>query len=137
MRHARVAQRFRIVRHLDHVLPAPAAARSLTVQAPPKEPRVLQMLDVRAWRVPPPAPALLAIPSLLVHAPRRTGKAVERNRFKRRTRMALLKLLQENPALDLSSWIIWVRPTKGSSLGCRVNYATIEGQLRLALSRLG
>ena len=134
---AHVAQRFRIVRHSDHVLPAPAAARPLTVQTAPKAPGAPPILDIRAWRVPSPAATLLAIPSLLVHAPRRTGKAVERNRFKRRTRMALLKLLRENPALDLSSWIIWVRPTKGSSTGCRMDYAAIEGQLRLALSRLG
>ena len=132
-----IAQRFRVVRHSDHMLPAPAAARSLTVRVAQKAAGAAQMLDVRAWRVPCPATALLTIPSLLVHAPRRTGKAVERNRFKRRTRMALLRLLRENPALDLSAWVIWVRPAKGSSLGCRVDYAIIEGQLRLALSRLG
>ena len=131
------AQRFRIVRHSDHVLPAPAVARPLTVQTVPKAPGAPPILDIRAWRVPSPAATLLAIPSLLVHAPRRTGKAVERNRFKRRTRMALLNLLRANPALDLSSWVIWIRPTKGSPLGCRVDYAAIEGQLRLALSRLG
>jgi len=97
----------------------------------------MPVLDVRAWRVPSPAATLLSLPSLLVHAPRRTGMAVERNRFKRRTRMALLALLRANQALDLSSWVIWVRPNKGSSLGCRVDYAAIESQLRLALSRLG
>lgn len=63
--------------------------------------------------------------------------AVERNRFKRRTRMAFLKVLRANPALDLSSWVIWVRPAKGSALGCRIDYVAIEGQLQLALSRLG
>lgn len=134
---AHVARRFRVVRHSDHVLPAPAAARSLTAQAVPKAPGAPQTLDVRAWRIHAPATTRFAIPSLLVHAPRRTGKAVERNRFKRRTRMALLNLLRGNPALDLSNWVIWVRPTKGAPLGCRVDYVAIEGQLRLALSRLG
>lgn len=136
MHPVRVAKRFRIVRHADHVLPAPAAARALTV-AVTKESGISQVLDVRAWRIPSPAGMVLSLPSLLVHAPRRTGMAVERNRFKRRTRMALLALLRANPALDLSSWVIWVRPTKGSPLGCRVNYEAIEGQLWLALSRLG
>ena len=134
---APVARRFRAVRHSDHVLPAPASARSLTAQGAPNNPRAPQILDIRAWHIQAPATARLAIPSLLVHAPRRTGKAVERNRFKRRTRMALLTLLRGNPALDLSNWVIWIRPTKGSSLGCRVEYSAIEGQLRLALSRLG
>lgn len=132
-----IAQRFRVVRHSDHVLPAPAAVRSLTSQAVPNNPSAPQILDVRAWRIHASANAPLTIPSLLVHAPRRTGKAVERNRFKRRTRMALLRLLRANPALNLLNWVIWVRPTKGSSLGCRVDYVAIEGQLRLALSRLG
>ncbi len=139
MRHANVAQQFRVVRHSDHVLPAPVVVRSLTAQATPGEPRVMQLLDVRAWRRPPSGAVgtLLDLLALLVHAPRRTGIAVERNRFKRRTRMALLKILQETPARDLSTWVLWVRPTKGSSLGCRLDYAAIEGQLRLALSRLG
>ena len=132
-----VAKRFRVVRHSDHVLPAPAAARPLTTQAASKDHGVTPVLDVRAWRVPGPSARLAAVPSLLVHAPRRTGKAVERNRFKRRTRMALLTVLRANPTLDLSSWVIWVRPIKGSALGCRVDYVAIEGQLRLALSRLG
>jgi RNase P protein component len=132
-----IAQRFRVVRHSDHVLPAPAAARPLTSPSAPKEARATPLLDVRAWRAPAPGDGPRAVPSLLVHAPRRTGKAIERNRFKRRTRMALLALLRDNPKLDLSAWIIWVRPGKGSSLGSRVDYATIEGQLRLALSRLG
>jgi hypothetical protein len=51
--------------------------------------------------------------------------------------MALLALLRGNPAIDLSAWVIWVRPAKGSPQGCRLDYAAIEGQLRLALSRLG
>jgi ribonuclease P protein component len=137
MHQASVTKRFRAVRHSDHVLPAPAARGPLVAQTATKGPRAPQILDVRAWRATAPIAEQFVVPSLLVHAPRRTGKAVERNRFKRRTRMALLKLLQENPALDLSTWIIWVRPAKGSVLGCRVDYIAIEGQLRLALSRLG
>lgn len=132
-----IAKRYRVVRHSDHVLPAPVAVRSLTGQAANREPRIAQILDVRAWPSVGAGATPSALPCLLVHAPRRTGKAVERNRFKRRTRMALLKLLRENQALDLSAWVIWVRPTKASALGCRVDYAVIEGQLRLALSRLG
>ena len=132
-----IAQRFRVVRHSDHVLPAPAAARPLPAETLPKQAGTQQTLDIRAWRVPAPTAALSPLPSLLVHAPRRTGGAVERNLFKRRTRMALLGLLRANPELDLSAWVIWVRPTKGSPRGCRVDYVVIEGQLRLALSRLG
>lgn len=132
-----IAKRFSVVRHSDHALPAPAAVRSLTAQAPPRDSKMPQLLDVRAWRVGPPATGLPPLPMLLVHAPRRTGKAVERNRFKRRTRMALLRVLLENPAKDLASWVIWVRPAKGSTFGCRADFAAIEGQLRLALSRLG
>ena len=128
-----IARRFRVVRHADHVLPAPSTARPLTGKDPGTRPE----LDVRAWRVSGTGAAPWSLPSLLVHAPKRAGRAVERNLFKRRTRMALLKLLRGNPAMDLSAWVIWVRPTKGSPLGCRVDYAAIEGQLRLALSRLG
>lgn len=130
-----IGQRFRIVRHSDHVLPAPVVVRSLTNRAEPGEARPL--LDIRAWRTPPRPSGLRELPRLLVHAPRRTGKAVERNRFKRRARMALLRILEEKTGLDLVSWVIWVRPAKGSSLGCRVAFAAIEGQLRQALSRLG
>lgn len=119
-----IANRFRVVRHSDHVLPAPTAVRALGGQ---------EQVDIRAWRT----ASSLELLRLLVHAPRRTGKAVERNRFKRRTRMALLKVLEENPRLTLNAWVIWVRPRKGSALGCRVDFAAIEGQLRLALSRLG
>ena len=132
-----IAQRFRVVRHSDHVLPAPAAVRSLTAQPGSKDPKTQQTLDIRAWCVSRSGTTEAALPALLVHAPRRTGKAVERNRFKRRARMALLNLLHGNPALDLSNWVIWIRPTKSSSFGCRVDYLAIEGQLRLALSRLG
>lgn len=120
-----VARRFSVVRHSDHALPAPAAPRPLLTSS---------VLDVRAWRG---STSTSALPALLVHAPRRTGNAVERNRFKRRTRMALLNILKEIPALALGSWIFWVRPAKGSPLGCKVDYAAIEGQLRLALLRLG
>lgn len=127
-----IGQRFCIVRHSDHVLPAPVVVRSLTARAEPGEAR--PVLDIRAWRIPG---SLWDVPRLLVHAPRRTGGAVERNRFKRRTRMALLGVLEENACLKLASWVIWVRPAKGSSLGCRVAFAAIEGQLRQALSRLG
>lgn len=119
-----IANHFRVVSHSDHVLPAPTAVRALGGQ---------EQVDIRAWRT---APALEQL-RLLVHAPRRTGKAVERNRFKRRTRMALLKVLEENSSLTLDDWVIWVRPRKGSALGCRVAFSVIEGQLRLALSRLG
>lgn len=130
-----IGQRFRIVRHSDHVLPAPVVVRSLANRAEPGD--APSMLDIRAWRMPAVPSSERELPRLLVHAPRRTGKAVERNRFKRRTRMALLRVLEENGRLNLASWVIWVRPAKGSSLGCRVAFAAIEGQLRQALSRLG
>ncbi len=130
-----IGQRFRLVRHSDHVLPAPVVVRSPANRSEAGDAR--PMLDIRAWRTPSPPGGLRELPRLLVHAPRRTGKAVERNRFKRRTRMALLRILEEKTGLDLVSWVIWVRPAKGSSLGCRIAFAVIEGQLRQALSRLG
>ena len=119
-----VAGHFRTVRHADHVLPAPVMPKPLVAPA---------LLDIRVWRNASPQANL---PSLLVHAPKRTGPAVARNQFKRRTRMALLLILRENPTLAREPWILWIRPSKGARDGCRATYQDIEGQLRLALLRL-
>lgn len=126
-----VAGRYRVIRHSDHALPAPAAPRALL------DTGAKPALDVRAWRSTVKGILSSSQPALLVHAPKRTGSAVERNRFKRRTRMALLRLLVENPVWGTQAWTIWVRPAKGAAQGCRVRYQDIEGQLRLALLRLG
>lgn len=119
-----VAGHFRAVRHADHVLPAPVMPRPLVAT---------KLLDIRAWLNPSPS---ADGPALLVHAPRRSGPAVERNRFKRRTRMALLDILREQPVLGEDPWVLWVRPSKSGQTGCRIAYEELVGQLRLALLRL-
>jgi ribonuclease P protein component len=74
-------------------------------------------------------------PLLLVAASRRTGGAVARNRFRRRVRMALLAVLRKRDGRD-GGFAIWVRPAKGSPLGCRLDYPDIERQLEASLDRL-
>lgn len=70
---------------------------------------------------------------LLAQAGRRSGPAVQRNRFRRRVRMALFQILGEHPLL--SPVILWVRPSRRAPEGCRISFASVLGQLRLALSR--
>ena len=85
-------------------------------------------VDIRAWRA-----EASQLPLLLVTTPRKSGTAVRRNRFRRRSRMAFLALIDHQPP---GSWIVWIRPLrKGPSLD-RLTYQDIEGQLRLALRRL-
>ena len=86
-------------------------------------------LDVRV--VPRPD---LPEPLLLVAAGRKTGPAVARNAFRRRVRMALMHVLESTPLARPA--VVWVRPSRRSPNGCRLTYAEIEGQLRLALSRV-
>jgi RNase P protein component len=80
-------------------------------------------------------------PMLLVAAPRRAGPAVERNRFRRRVRMAFLSALWKagagEPLDALRCAVLWVRPAKGRQGGCRVPYRDIERQIESALGRLG
>jgi ribonuclease P protein component len=87
-------------------------------------------LDIRIW----PAPAG-ELPLLLVNASRKQGHAVQRNRFRRRVRMAFLNLLKADPRLVSFAGVVWVRPARGSARKCLLSYHEIEGQLRLAFSR--
>jgi ribonuclease P protein component len=70
---------------------------------------------------------------LLVSASRKAGPAVDRNAFRRRVREALMHILDDRPLT--SPVVVWVRPSRRALQGCRLTYAEIEGQLRLALSR--
>ena len=71
---------------------------------------------------------------LLVTSPRKTGPAVQRNRFRRQVRMAFLKSLE--PPLDGSSWVVWVRPNRTAPPLDMITFQDIQNQLRLALHRL-
>lgn len=110
---------FRAVRRADHALPA--------VQPRPALPRD-SALDARIWLRPGTGPLLM------VNASRKNGGAVQRNRFRRRVRMALLQLLRERSAVP--PFLLWVRPAKGTRAAGRIPFQAILGQLRLALCRL-
>ncbi len=110
--------RFRTVRHKDHAVPAPPP-RSLLGPA--------SWLDIRAWRR-----LETDGPMLLVTSPRKTGGAVQRNRFRRRVRMAFLARV--NPLLA-QSWVVWVRPNRTAPPLDTISFQDIESQLRLALRR--
>jgi len=71
---------------------------------------------------------------LLVTSPRKTGPAVQRNRFRRQVRMAFLAGLEQ--LLDGSSWVVWVRPGRTAPPLDLITFQDIENQLRLALHRL-
>ncbi len=75
------------------------------------------------------------MPLLLVNASRKQGFAVQRNRFRRRVRMAFLKLLKADPRLAGFTGVVWVRPARGNPKKCSISYQEIEGQLQLAFSR--
>lgn len=111
--------RFRTVRHKDHAVPTPLP-RPLLGQA--------SWLDVRAW----PLPATDG-PLLLVTSPRKTGSAVQRNRFRRQVRMAFLG---ESDVLRGQPWVVWVRPGRSTPPLDTICLKDIESQLRLALHRL-
>lgn len=111
--------RFRPVRHSDHAVPE-VHPRSLLGP--------VEGLDIRIWRRVSGTETLL-----LAQAGRRSGPAVQRNRFRRRVRMALFHLLAEHPLP--SAVILWVRPSRRAPEGCRIPYSSVLGQLRLALSR--
>jgi ribonuclease P protein component len=117
----RVAGRYRVVRRQDHAVPATAPRPILGRE---------QALDVRIWRL-----GDRPEPMLLVNASRKQGRAVQRNTFRRRVRIAFLKILREGPAPDDLRYVIWVRPARGAPKGCPFTFHEIESQLRLALSR--
>lgn len=111
--------RFRTVRHKDHAVPTPPP-RPLLGQA--------ACLDIRAWRR-----SGAGGPLLLVTSPRRTGRAVQRNRFRRQVRMAFLAGVE--PLLG-GPWVVWVRPGRTAPPLDAISFLDIENQLRLALRRL-
>ena len=111
--------RFRTVRHKDHAVPTPPP-RPLLGQS--------SCLDVRAW---PHAES--GGPRLLVTSPRKTGRAVQRNRFRRQVRMAFLAGV--TPLLG-RSWVVWVRPSRTAPPLDTITFQDIETQLQLALRRL-
>lgn len=117
----RVAGRYQVVRRQDHAVPA-AVPRSLLGRE--------HSLDIRVW---PWAPG--ARPLLLVTASRKQGQAVQRNRFRRRVRMAFLKILKEGSAPVDLRYVVWVRPARGAPRGCPFSFHEIESQLQLALRR--
>lgn len=116
-----VAGRYRVVRRQDHavpkVVPRPLLGRG-------------EKLDVRIWKR-----IQAAGPMLLVNASRKQGRAFQRNRFRRRVRMAFLKILRDASAPTDLGWVVWVRPSRGGPKGCPFTFHEIEDQLRLALSR--
>ncbi|HJV49044.1 MAG TPA: ribonuclease P protein component [Geothrix sp.] len=111
--------RFRTVRHKDHAVPTPLP-RPLLGQS--------SCLDIRAWQRPD-----LEGPLLLVTSPRKTGGAVQRNRFRRRVRMAFLA--DAAPVMNLP-WVVWVRPGRTAPPLDTISFQVIESQLQLALQRL-
>lgn len=116
-----VAGRYRVVRRGDHAVQ----------ERPPKS--LLggsSSLDIRILPY-----AHERMPLLLVNASRKQGMAVQRNRFRRRVRMAFLQILRSDVRHASLSGVVWVRPARGTRLNNRLTYAEIEGQLRLALSR--
>ena len=117
----RVAGRYRVVSRQDHAVPEVVPRPLLGKDQP---------LDVRVWRL-----ASGVEPMLLVNASRKQGRAVQRNRFRRRVRMAFLELLRENPSLGGSLGVVWVRPARSAAKGCPFSFQDIRGQLRLALTR--
>jgi ribonuclease P protein component len=112
--------RFRTVRHKDHAVPVPPP-RPMLGRA--------SFLDIRIWEH-----ALAGGPLLLVTSPRKTGPAVQRNRFRRQVRMAFLATM-EPPLLD-RPWVVWVRPGRTAPPLDTIRFQDIETQLRLALRRL-
>ena len=117
----RVAGRYRVVQRRDHAVPE-APPRPLTPRESP--------LDVRVW-----IGQEGSLPLLLVNASRKQGRAVTRNRFRRRVRMAFLEILRSDPDLTPFGGVIWVRPSRGSRNRCDIPYADISDQLTLALRR--
>jgi len=117
----KVAGRYRVVQRQDHAVPSVVPRPLLGREQP---------LDVRVWRW-----AGGLEPMLLVNASRKQGRAVQRNRFRRRVRMAFLKILRETPAAVDLGYVVWVRPARGAPKGCPFSFQEIESQLRLALRR--
>lgn len=111
--------RFRTVRHKDHAVPTPLPRPLLGPSA---------FLDIRIWTRPS-----TDVPLLLVTSPRKTGSAVQRNRFRRRVRMAFLAAAE---TLGTRPCVVWVRPGRQAPALDTLRFQDIETQLQLALRRL-
>lgn len=111
--------RFRTVRHKDHAVPTPLPRPLLGPSA---------YLDIRIWQRPSGGP-----PLLLVTSPRKTGTAVQRNRFRRRVRMAFLGVAE---SLRTRPCVVWVRPGRQAPALDTMRFQDIETQLQQALHRL-
>jgi RNase P protein component len=70
---------------------------------------------------------------LLVTAPRKSGPAVIRNRFRRRARMAFLALHGERRP---DSWVVWIRPSRRGPGLEQISYHDIRDLLASALGCL-
>ena len=115
----KVAGRYRVVRHRDHAVPKDLS-RPVSAKG--------QSLDIRIWSF------QSELPLLLVTATRKSGRAVRRNQFRRRVRMAFLKVLRDWPGGGPAG-VVWVRPSRLVTKNQLPTFHEIEGQLRLALSR--
>jgi len=117
-----IAGCFRVVNHKDRVIsqrhPPTLSARGASLDV-----RLISLNEGRT-------------PLLLVSASRKTGAAVTRNQFRRRVRMAFLAVLRETPALLDAKFVLWVRPARGNSSGCQIEYQDIEMQIKSSLSSL-
>ncbi|MBI4912669.1 MAG: ribonuclease P protein component [Acidobacteria bacterium] len=112
---------FRVVRRSDRAVPVPA----------PRPRPACAPLDVRVW-------ASGGEPLLLVNASRRQGGAVQRNRFRRRVRMAFLALVREGLPGGTRLGVVWVRPAQGFRLdGKTPSFQEIVRLLRSALCGQG
>jgi RNase P protein component len=123
----RIAGRFSVVRQKDHVVPAATHSPRLSVRG---------ALDIKVFWLGQGVRSLLP-PLLLVSASRKTGSAVERNKFRRRVRMAFLEALRKMPAEANPSFAVSVRPTRGSGSGCKIEYWDIVNLIEHSLSLLG
>jgi ribonuclease P protein component len=117
-----VAGSFRVVRHKDHIV-FDRQLKSLSTRG--------SLLDIRVlfW-------GKGKLPFLLVSASKKTGSAVERNKFRRRVRMAFLAVLRKHKTVFDMSFALFIRPARWNPTGCRIGYQDIEKQIESALNRL-
>lgn len=121
-----VAGAYRTVRHCDHAVPESLPRPLLGAEHP---------LDVRLWRNVQGISPFPEVPRLLVGISRKMGGAVQRNRFKRRVRMAALALFREPAAAALGPCTVFVRVARNVPKGKDIPYLDILKFLRMALER--
>lgn len=88
-------------------------------------------LEIRVWRRTAGAETLL-----LATASRRQDGAVGRNRFRRRARHALARVLAEG-AGPAGPVVVWIRPAREIREAGRIPFQDLLGRLRLALQTAG